>query len=215
MKKENFFYLLSFLIALVFYSSCATVSYSPKVSLDVSPEMIKKSLMVEKLKDVSPSPDKRNPFGGFSVTNNGALAGDLETEVTNAIITDFSNNGVFKQVSRKIEDPDIIMKGEIKKFTGKSSFTRFGKISLCTVAPIITWYFGIPIAKNNVDVDLTLSFFDKSGKLIGSYEGTYQYQTKYSMYQDKQLAVLNATNKGFSQVVGKIRNEIVADKAKF
>lgn len=130
--------LILILSALLVLSSCTTISYSPKVSLDVSPRTINKSVQVEKFKDLSPQEDTENPLFGLSVTNTEALSNSLDLEVTNAIVTDFAINGVFRQISRKVENPDLIIKGEIRKFTGISELNTHAKFSflLALAGPI-------------------------------------------------------------------------------
>ncbi len=88
MRKYNCL-IVGILILSLLGVSCSTISYIPTVALDVSPSTVQKSLSVEKFIDNSPSKDRKNPVDGFSVTNNKALAGDLATQVTNAVVSDF------------------------------------------------------------------------------------------------------------------------------
>ena len=92
MKIKNF--ILS-LITLFSIMGCASISYTPKIVLDVSPKTIKKTVRVENLVDNIDPKTKQKPVAGYSVTNKESLAGNLSVEVTNAIIEDFNTNGVF------------------------------------------------------------------------------------------------------------------------
>jgi len=164
MKKISYFSLFGIIL---FLSSCAVMSYSPKVNLDISPQTISRTVTVEKLKDNSPPEDKNNPFMGFSATNKESLSNDLETEVTNAIVSDFSTNALFKNISRRTDNPDIIMKGEIKRFVGKSRPTIYAYIGTFLALPA----YGIIQAPNAASLN--------TGVLIGATVAILHQKTSY------------------------------------
>ncbi|PGH38526.1 MAG: hypothetical protein CRN43_14580, partial [Candidatus Nephrothrix sp. EaCA] len=104
---------------------------------------------------------------GLSVTDYELWGCELDLEVTNAVIADFSANRLFKEAGRKVENPDFIIKGEIKKFCGKYQLNTFAKASSMmllagaivlaatrdpmvsvTFLPALAWYSGIPISTN-------------------------------------------------------------------
>jgi len=215
MKRQNLFKLLTLSISIAFFTSCVTISYTPKVSLDICPKSINKTVMVDKFKDNTPEKDRKNPFAGFSVTNEKALSNDLSIEVTNAVISDFSTNSLFKQISRRIENPDFVMKGEIRKFMGKSRMTTFGIISMCTYIGVLTWYFGVPIRANETEMELVVSIFNSKGELVGTYSGKYKDKELASMYKNTALALPSQTNKSFSNAVSQIRDQILNDISKY
>ena len=211
-------------------TSCSTISYVPNVSLDVSPKTINRSVQVERFIDSSPIADRRNPFGGFSVTNAGSLSNSLDIEVTNAVVADFATNAVFKQVSRKIDNPDFILKGEIIEFSGKSELNNFTKITMGIAAasmvlasvtddprfilgitPIYTWYLGIPISKHSANIEIVMRLYDKNNTLIGTYTGKAYDKNASSLYKNRALAVPRLTNKTFSSAIMQIRDQILND----
>ncbi len=234
--------LLGISVILLLMSSCTTISYSPKVSLDVSPKTVKKTVMVEKFKDISPEEDRENPLAGLSATNEKALVNDLDMEVTNAVVSDFAINGVFNSISRRIENPDYIMKGEIKKFMGISELNGYAKFSYAALLgssflpslfsekfnnsengyilmfvgwiPMVTWYFGVPIRDNEAEVEITISLYDKSGNIAGTYIGKADDNISNSMYTNNAFAVPSQTNKVFSKAIAQIREQILADISK-
>ena len=212
---QNLFNLSSMFLLIAFCSSCVSISYAPKVSLDISPKTIKKTVMVERFIDNSPEKDKNNPFGGFSVTNKDALVSELALEVTNAIISDFSVNSVFKEISRRIENPDFVMKGEIKKFKGRSRMTTYAIVSMCTYVGILTWYFGTPIRANETEMELVISLYNSKSDLIGVYSGVFKDKTLASMYKEISQALPSQTNRSFSSAVSIIRDQIMNDIAKY
>ena len=218
---------------LIFITSCSTISYVPKVSLDVSPKSINKTVQIDKFIDSSPVADRKNPFGGVSVTNKEALSNELDVEITNAIVSDFATNGLFKQVSRKIENPDYIIKGEIIKFSGKSEMNEFAKFSfglaiasvilvpvvhnpaiLLGTAPLYSCYLGLPVSRNSADIEIILKLYNKDNTLIGTYSGKANEKMSTSMYKNKMLAVPTLTNKTFSSAVMQIREQILKDISK-
>lgn len=214
MNTRNFM-TLGFLFFGLIISSCSTVSYTPRISLDMSPKTIKKSVTVEKFVDNTSEKDKENPFTGYSVTNGEALTSDLSIEITNAIISDFHTNAVFKDISRRIDNPDFTMKGEINKFKGTSKMTTYGIVSLCSLVGVYTWFFGMPIHKNETDVEIVISVYNSNNELIGKYSGTYSDKILGTLYKNKSLGLLNQTNKSFSNVVSDIRQQILNDISKY
>lgn len=222
--------LLLFLTFAISIASCSTISYVPKVSLDSSPKTINKSVQVDKFKDSSPIEDRKNPFLGLSVTNEESMASGLDLEVTNAVVSDFSVNGLFKQISRRVENPDFVLKGEIKKFTGKAQLNNFAKISWVAglaaiiaapaanepliflgAVPILSWYFGVPISKNTSEIEIEMSLYDKNNNLISTYTGKSGNLISTSMYYNKVFAVPSMTNKTFSMAIMQIREQILKD----
>lgn len=220
-------------IASCLFSSCATISYTPKVSLDVSDRTIKKAVMVEKLVDNAPVEDRENPLSGFSITNPKALPGDLSVDVTNAIVSDFATNGVFSQISRRLDNPDYILRGEIKKFMGKSRPTAYQWISggayvvgalaigsnsrpepallALAVLPMVGILFGAPARRNLSDIEIELKLYDKAGNLLSTYTGKGQANLPMSIYNNATLALPSQTNKAFSQAVAEIRQQMLND----
>jgi hypothetical protein len=222
--------LLSTVWALLILSSCATLSYTPKVSLDVSPKTIPKSLQVEKFTDKSPAEDTKNPFMGSSITNLESLSSNLDLEVTNAIISDFNTNAVFKQAGRRIEEPDYILKGTIKRFYGKTGINNYGKVSfvmaLATLIvlpavddpvaavgfiPLMLWYTGIPISNNSSNIEIELALYNKNGELVNTYAAKAYIKTSTNLYKNKSLALPTLTNRVFSDVVMRLRTQILND----
>lgn len=212
---KKYLFVIYLFCCVLFLSSCATVSYSPWISLDVSPTTIHKTVLIEKFVDNSPEADCKNPFMGMSLTNKKALVNDLSIDVTNAVTADFSNNALFTTVSRKIDNPDYIIKGEIVKFKGMTKMTNYGKITLFSYVGIVTWIFPVPLSVNKTDVELILSVYNNKGELIGKYTGQNDTILRSNMYNNKQGAILAETDKSFSNAIMQIRESILKDAAKY
>ena len=200
------------LICTLSVMSCATISYTPKIALDVSPKTIKKTIQIENLIDKMDIKSKQKPFGGYSVTDESSLAGALSLEVTNAIVEDFNANGVFSKISKREENPDFTIKGEILNFKGKYRPTTAYWLTI----PIdLIWFFGVPVMKDEIDIQIKLSVFDKSGKLVGEYYGNSNSSKLYSMYNNGMLGLPVRTNRGFTEAISQIREKIIFDIDKF
>jgi len=195
--------------------SCTTISYVPQINLDISSKTILGSVQIEKFVDNSDIGDRKNPFLGLSVTNEEALANDLSVSVTNAIVSDFSNNAVFNRVSRRIESPDYTIKGEIKVFKGISRLTDYGTISFITIVGIYTWFLGMPIEKIETEIEIKLEIFDRNNMLIGTYVGNAVGFRRTSMYRNIALATPSQTNRDFSKAIEQIREQIIKDEDRF
>ncbi|MEN8139325.1 MAG: hypothetical protein ABFR62_12920 [Bacteroidota bacterium] len=228
---SGYYILLSSIFIII--TSCATVSYTPKVTLDVSPRTIHKNVQIEKLNDLTSGKDRKNPFTGFSVTNEKSLANDLDIVVTNSIVEDFSTNGVFDKVSRRTENADLIIRGDINTFYGKSRANLFAKISYFIgigaiavaaataedayywgAVPILVWYFGVPVRKNDAEIEITLNVYNNKDELLGTYKGMAYDKTSSNMYKNESLATPNLTNKTFSKAIQDIRDQIMGDYEK-
>ena len=219
-------------------SSCAPMSYvpqiqkyTPQISLDISPRTINKSAQIALFEDSSPEEDKRTPPMGLSVTDYESLGSELNMEVTHAVVSDFSANRLFKEAGRKVENPDFIIKGEIKKFYGKHQLNAFARVSpmlaiggaigsLITpwasfaCLPVLVPYFGIPMSANTSEVVIEMRLYDNKDNLINTYTGKSIDFISASMYKNKASQVVAMTNRAFSNAIMQIRDQILADADK-
>jgi len=171
--------------------------------------------MVEKFKDNTPEKDNNIPFAGISVTNKGSITTELSLGVTNAIIEDFSKNVLFSEISRRLDNPDFIMKGEINRFMGKSRLTKYAIISMCTYFGAATWFFGIPVRANETNIEIVISIYNSKGILIGTYSGICKDKKISSIYFNISYAIPSQTNQSFSDAISQIRDKIVKDISKY
>jgi hypothetical protein len=150
----------------IFLSACTAISYHPALSLGPSPVTIPAKIRVETFVDRSPAEDKTKRIGGTSATEPDSLAGDLGTEVTNAVIADFLANGVFAEVGKRIEHPDAVMTGQIIRFYGRAGLSSVGWITL-PIYPI--WLLGVPMQSSEAVVELEVSIRRPDGAVLGTY----------------------------------------------
>lgn len=167
---------------------------------------------IETFIDESPAEDKSRRAGGTSATEHGTLAGDLATEVTNAILDDFSKNQVFEVIKKKIDDPDIIIKGKIRRFYGKAGPNA---LFWFTIPVDILWLLGLPVMSDEGEVDLEISVYRPDGFLLGTYSGKSEFSGIYTMYTNVTFGIGTRLNKAFDEVLRKIREKILTDESKF
>jgi hypothetical protein len=98
-------------------------SYQPALSLGLSASTIHARVQMQDFLDASPPADKRHELLGSSATEPGTLAGDLATEVTNAVFTDFERNQLFTAIGKRLDAPDLIVTGSIRRFYGNAGPT--------------------------------------------------------------------------------------------
>jgi len=196
-------------------SSCTAVTYQPTLALDKSPVKIRAKAQVESFVDHSPAADKSKRIGGVSATEARTLAGNLATEVTNAVINDFSINGVFEEVGKNVDNSDIVVKGEIHRFYGKAGINTFGWLTSPAQVMAPVWLLGLPVNSSEGAVDIVMTIHGRDGGLLGTYHGQATFSESYSVYSDETLAVGTRLNKAFTEAIAQIRAQILADKDKF
>ena len=187
---------------------CASISYKPSLSLGPSPVTIHRKVQVETFRDESPPGDKGKKVAGTSATEPGTLAGDLSGEVTNAVITDFNINAVFEVVRARVDDPDLIMRGTIRRFYGHAGPNA---LFWSTIPVDFIWLFGLPIQSDHGEVDLAVQFYRRDGTLVSSYTGHSKFSAMYTMYTNPLLGIGTRLNKSFDDAISQIRRQIVSD----
>ena len=190
---------------------CASISYKPSLSLGTSPSSVHARVQMNQLADASPPDEKETKFAGFAATEPGTLAGDLATEVTNALLTDFSNNQVFDTIQKRMTNPDLVMNGTIHRFYAQSGINALG---WSTVWMDFIWLFGLPIQSQYGAVDIELTLQRPDGTTLGTYHGKSEFSESFSMYTNIQLAIGTRLNKAFDEAVGQIRSQLMNDTDK-
>jgi hypothetical protein len=194
-------------------SGCASINYRPVVSLGISPKTIKANVKLDTFVDASPASDKSSCISGFSTCEPGTLEGELAPDVTDAILTDFSNNQVFENIKKRFDgQPDFVMKGTIHRFYGKYGSTP---VFWLTIPVDIIWIFGVPIMNDDIMVDLEVNLERPDGTVVGTYRGVSTCSKWYNMYQNVQFALPTRMNNTFSESVSQIRSQILNDADKF
>lgn len=198
--------------AILLLSGCANYSYKPSVSLGVSQTTINAKVKMEKFFDNSPSSDKESPLGCISATSPDTLSGDLDNEVTDAILMDFNNNQVFDEVKKKMDRPDLILQGTINRYYGTAGVNA-GLWLTIPIYPI--WFLGIPIQSDKGLIDLTLSAYKSDRTLIKEYTAKCEFGELYSIYTSVELGLQTRLNKCLSDVVKQLREGLIADEKLF
>jgi hypothetical protein len=119
------------------------------------------------------------------------------------VIADFLANGVFAEVGKNIERPDVVITGEIKRFYGRAGLSSVGWITL-PINPI--WLLGVPMQSTAGEVDLEVSIHRLDGTLLGTYSGRSQFSDWYTMYNNSIYGMGTALNRCFTQAMQQIRD---------
>ena len=213
MKNKTVSGLLAFALLAALASGCQSMNYKPAVSLGIAPRTVKANVQIQQFVDRSPNSDTNGKFAGFSVREQGTLEGELTSDITQAILTDFNNNQVFSNVKQRFDtgSPDLVMKGTIHRYYG-----TFGPTTLmwATIPIDIIWYFGVPVMGDDGQVDLEVSLCRPNGAVLGTYHGRAAFNQGYSMYYNAALGLPTRMNKAFSDSVQQIRNGILKDADK-
>jgi hypothetical protein len=197
--------------SLLLITGCASISYKPSLSLGESPSTVPARVQMNQLQDASPPKEKGKKFAGLSATEPGTLAGNLATEVTNALLTDFSNNQVFESIQKRMDHPDIVLSGTIHRFYGQTGLNALGWATM----PIdFVWIFGLPIQSEYGAVDIEISLQRADGTALGTYRGKSEFSESFTMYTNMALSIGTRLNKAFDDAVAQIRSQILADSAK-
>ena len=193
---------------LILVGGCTSISYKPSLSLGPSPVTIHRKVQVDSFRDESPPRDKGRKVGGTSATEPGTMAGDLAAEVTNAVLTDFNNNAVFETIRARVEDPDLIMRGTIRRFYGHAAPNA---LFWATIPVDFIWFFGLPIQSDKGEVDLEVQLYRPDGTLVSTYGGRSEFSGMYTMYNNPVLGIGTRLNRAFDDAISQIRAQIVAD----
>lgn len=229
MLKRIYQVIWGFLI--VWCSSCATISYTPAVSLDISPRTIRKTVQIDKFTDSTSQRDRKNGFGKFAVTNDKSLIGGLDLEVTKAITYDFSTNAVFKEAGRRVENPDFYLRGTIRRYKGITSMNQYTKTSyilFCSglligpIAPVFylglipyaTILCGVPANKTQSEVEIEIQLLDNHKVVVSRYTAKAENHFSSSAYRNTTTQLPNFTNKVLTEVVAKLRAQLLAEADK-
>jgi hypothetical protein len=210
--RSALFYLAAAAFIASFTTGCQSISYKPGTSLGMSSQTIKANVKLETFIDQSPASDKSSKFAGVSACEPGTLDGELATDVTDAVLTDFNNNQVFASVKKRFEnEPDLVMKGTIQRFYGKSGPTP---VFWITIPIDILWFFGLPIMGDDGLVNMEVSIQRPDGTVLGTYHGQAKFSKLYTIYVNATLALPTRMNKAFTDAIAQIREQILRDAGK-
>lgn len=192
--------------------------YQPRVTLEKSSFVIDKKVLVKDFIDSRPASDTSTTQIDFrSVVHRPNFQGNLSYEIESAIISDFSKNQVFRKIGKDVVSPDYVLTGEVKKFKGQARPTTYGAISFYSVLGIYTWFFGMPVVKQETESVIDIKIYTANGELIGTYEGKSSQIRRKSTYGLKKFSkgLPARTNETFSNSVNQIRNQILSDLVKY
>ena len=69
--------------------------------------------------------------------------------------------------------------------------------------------------RDEIDIQIKLSVYNKNGNLIGNYYGKSNNTKLYNVYNNGMLGLPVRTNRAFSEVISQVRTKIIQDIDKF
>ncbi|WP_316821663.1 hypothetical protein [Pedobacter gandavensis] len=176
--------------------------------------MINKKVYIQEFKDLRIKKRKRENV--YSLTDAPSFSKELSSEVTNAIRADFSNNLVFKSITKQLDSADYVLVGEITNFNSTIRPTTALYVSMYSIVGIfLTPFSGISIKKMEANIELNMKLYSKDGILVGTYTGHSSSIDRASLYQHQKLVNFHKqTNTDFTHAVLQIREQILQDVSK-
>ncbi|OGL49503.1 MAG: hypothetical protein A3C43_03135 [Candidatus Schekmanbacteria bacterium RIFCSPHIGHO2_02_FULL_38_11] len=202
---------LFFLFIIISCIGCMSFNYKPDLSLGLSSETIQAKVQIEEFIDETPQGDHSKKIGGTSCTSADTLEGSLTVGITNAVMKAFYESQVFDIITRRIDNPDLILRGKIHRFYGKAGPNA---LFWCTIPIDPIWLFGVPVLSNEGEVDIEISLFSPKRELISSYRQMTEFSGLYTMYNNPTFGIGTQLNNAFNKVISEIRDKILLDKNK-
>jgi hypothetical protein len=206
------------ILIFTFLSGCSpSAPYRPSVSLGKSPVMIRAKARVEPFADLSPAEGKM----WDAITSDTPRVVEpwstmyLTRHITDAVVSDFSANNVFQEVGQNVNDPDIVIKGEVNGFRGKTKRNTLGWLTFPVEAMAPVSLLGIPVTASVGSVNITLKVYRRDGTLIGAYNGEGKFAESHSVYGGTSSAMRDRLDRAFTEAIEKIRTQLIADEQKF
>jgi hypothetical protein len=131
------------------------------------------------------------------------------------VALDFNKNQVFESVGKQVEPrTELVMRGVIHRFDGEAEVSGVGFLIIPPMQ--LFWLTGLPIAKDDGEVNLEISLERPDGVVLGTYQGQSTLSKHVNWYQAAgSTPVLHRNmNLAFSGAIAQIREQILKDEVK-
>jgi hypothetical protein len=134
---------------------------------------------------------------------------DIDEKVTAKIIEDFRSSQLFTKLSypARVENDDIVLSGEIRRFNWKLSTSPLQYIPFLN----LVFLFGIPAGNLDGSAQLVVTATDKLGKTLAVYDRTSSKNSTFNIYQGKTGEMGAELGDAFRDVVKQIKDDIYRD----
>lgn len=178
--------------------------YTPKISLGESPQTIPLRVELHPLKDSPKAPGQ--PYGVVAEHVKTVEPGELSGPITGAVLEDFRDNHVFRQIDTHVEHPDAILTGTINTFYETYRPKGWTQVpyakSVAKLMDVDTY-----TATTTVDVDVVLRTPD--GTRIGTYHGHATKTDEFIPSKHNQPGAYS--NWALSEAIHQIRQALLDD----
>ncbi len=207
----------------VLFSGCvSTAKYTPTIkdkmpvpSDQLASVTIPVAVQMVKLVDVSPAEDKEDGWlygSGWSVTSPERLKGPLDVILKDAIMNDFKEHGLFKEVSQENPGDLLKLEGKVYRFYQRREHYLW---SLCCGLLGILIPFPLMKEEGEVNIELTLTRFD--GSTLRSYRGQSSFLKRCNFYESRCNESYDSSpakylDEALGDSMAQIRTQIIKDK---
>ncbi len=139
----------------------------------------------------------------------------LTGAITSAVFDELSTSGVFRQINVYDPHPDLILTGRIERFY------EHNRRKIWTYVPYysdkLAGLFGLKTYMSTGEVKMTIMLLEPTGEMVGTYTGLVRFDEDFT--PNDEMHPGDRLNRAFSQAVGQIRDDMLADtklpKARF
>ena len=148
-------------------------------------------------------------------TTYGVLAEDyvnkppskLSKAITSEVLDEFSTNGVFRHITTYDPHPDLILTGRIDRFY------EHDRRKIWTYVPYysdkLAGLFRLNSYMSTGEVSMTMMLLKPTGEMVGTYTGLVRFDEDFTPNDDMHPG--DRLNRAFSQAIGQIRDDMLAD----
>ncbi|MGH7257505.1 MAG: hypothetical protein ACREIM_03945 [Nitrospiraceae bacterium] len=131
----------------------------------------------------------------------------LTKAITSEILDELSTSGVFRQVTTYDPHPDLILTGLIERFY------EHDRRKIWTYVPYysdkLAGLFRLNTYMSTGEVNMTMMLLKPTGEMIGTYTGLVRFDEDFTPNDEMQPG--DRLNRAFSQALGQIRDDMLAD----
>jgi hypothetical protein len=139
----------------------------------------------------------------------------LTKAITSEVLDELSTSGIFRQINAYDPHPDLVLTGRIERFY------EHDRRKIWTYVPHysdkLAGLFRLNTYMSTGEVKITIMLLKPTGKMVGTYTGLVRFDEDFT--PNDELHPGDRLNRAFSQAVGQIRDDILADnklpKARF
>lgn len=204
-------------------SGCvSTAKYTPAVkdkipvpSDQVASVTIPVAVQMVKLVDISPAEDKEDGWlygSGWSVTSPERLKGPLDVVLKDAIMNDFKEHGLFKDLDQQDLEDQLKLEGKVHRFYQRREHYLW---SLC--CGLLGILIPFPLMKEEGEVNIELSLTRPDGTTLRSYRGQSSFLKRCNFYESRCNESYNSSpakylDEAFGDTMSQIRTQIIKDR---